>query len=416
NIAKFDHPKLILIHSAFEENNNSYYVMEYIEGESLSSMVHNNGKLPEKSAVGYIAQVGSALDYIHQRKVNHLDVKPANIMVRRSDDTPILIDFGLSKQYDSEGKQTSTTPTGISHGFAPLEQYSDGGVKEFAPQTDIYSLAATLYYLLSGTVPLRAPDRGDEDLTFPKSIHERLIAPISRAMSLGRKGRHADVNEFIRDIEGNGDSASEDTVIDGGKKKEEKKPTPKPLNPTTKKSKGSIYIIAAVAVAALVGALIIILIPKLQSPGAAGTPSDTTKTIVADAQNNIVPEVTKTVSNLEWESPLGTAVYSGESINDTIDEDVMVIPHGKGVMTVEKGVYAGAIYDGNFVKGQLEGEAKYTLSNGDTFTGTFHRNQFDEGKYVDKASGEYYVGTYRDGQPYKGKWYSSDGRVVEELK
>lgn len=419
NIAKFDHPNIIRIHAAFEENNTAYYVMEYIEGESLSSMVHNNGKIPARSAVGYIAKVGSALDYIHQRKLNHLDVKPANIMVRRSDDTPILIDFGLSKQYDSEGKQTSTTPTGISHGFAPLEQYSDGGVKEFAPQTDIYSLAATLYYLLSGTVPLRAPDRGDEDLTFPKSIPERLVAPISRAMSLGRKGRHADVNDFITDIEGHGDSASDDTVIDGANKTPSTPLPPQPVNPTPKPGKGKVYIIAAVVVVAIVVALIFLL-PKHNSPGVVGiaphtTASDTTVTVVSE---NPIPvtDAPKTVSYMEWVSPLGAAVYSGEIINDTIGEAVTVIPHGKGILTVKKGEYAGVTYDGSFVKGQLEGEAKYTLSNGDTFNGTFHRNQFDEGKYVVKESGEYYVGTYRDGQPHKGKWYSKGGQVVEELK
>ena len=86
-------------------------MMDYIEGESLSEMVKRNGPLPEGKAVNYIGKVGEALEYVHARKINHLDIKPANIMVRRSDDNPILIDFGLSKQYDSSGNQTSTTPT-----------------------------------------------------------------------------------------------------------------------------------------------------------------------------------------------------------------------------------------------------------------------------------------------------------------
>lgn len=131
NIAKFDHPGIIKIHAAFEENNTAYYVMDYIEGESLSDMVKRQGPLSESKALGYIKKVGKALEYVHTHKINHLDIKPANIMVRRSDDNPILIDFGLSKQYDSSGNQTSTTPTGISHGYAPMEQYNDGGVKEF---------------------------------------------------------------------------------------------------------------------------------------------------------------------------------------------------------------------------------------------------------------------------------------------
>ena len=100
-------------------------------------------------------------------------------MVRESDDIPILIDFGLSKQYDLDGNQTSTTPTGISHGFAPLEQYNDGGVKEFSPQTDIYSLAATLYYLVSGIVPPHATKMIEDGIQFPPSFPQSLIQAIS---------------------------------------------------------------------------------------------------------------------------------------------------------------------------------------------------------------------------------------------
>lgn len=200
NIAKFDHPGIIKIHAAFEENNTAYYVMDFIEGESLSAIVKRNGPLEEVKAVRYIDKVGEALEYVHSHRMNHLDVKPANIMVRKKDDEPILIDFGLSKQYDSEGNQTSTTPTGISHGYAPIEQYNDGGMKEFSPQTDLYSLAATLYYILSGKVPPQATRLADEELIFPVSIPPILIGPISKAMSFGRKKRHESISEFIKEI------------------------------------------------------------------------------------------------------------------------------------------------------------------------------------------------------------------------
>jgi serine/threonine protein kinase len=148
----------------------------------------------------YIEKVGHALEYVHERHINHLDVKPANIMVRREDDEPILIDFGLSKQYDTEGNQTSTTPTGISHGYAPIEQYNAGGVKEFSPQADIYSLGATLYYLLSGVVPPQATSLVSDSLTFPKSISPSLVPAIDKAMSLGKKNRQASVQEFIDEL------------------------------------------------------------------------------------------------------------------------------------------------------------------------------------------------------------------------
>ena len=85
-------------------------------------MVKRKGRLAADLALNYISQIGSALDYVHSFRINHLDVKPANIMVRKSDNCPILIDFGLSKQYDSTGHQTTSNLVGFSHGFAPGEQ------------------------------------------------------------------------------------------------------------------------------------------------------------------------------------------------------------------------------------------------------------------------------------------------------
>lgn len=209
NIAKLDHPGIIRIYAAFEENNTAYYVMEYIEDENLAEMVNRNGRLSEAKAIHYIEKVGEALKYIHDRKINHLDIKPANIMVRREDDRPILIDFGLSKQYDTDGQQTSTTPTGISHGYAPMEQYNDGGVKEFSPQTDIYSLAATLYFLLSGITPPQATRLIDEELDFPQSIPTSLIAPISKGMATSRKQRYDVVGKFLADL-----TIDENTIVE----------------------------------------------------------------------------------------------------------------------------------------------------------------------------------------------------------
>ena len=211
NIAKFDHPGIIKIHTAFEENNTAYYVMDYIEGNNLNEIVKSSGPLSESKAVNYITQVGDALDYIHKHNVNHLDIKPANIMIRKSDDRPILIDFGLSKQYDNEGNQTSTTPTGISHGYAPMEQYKVGGVSEFSPQTDVYSLAATLYYLMSGKIPPHATDLIEESISFPAGFPMNLRNAISKAMASARKNRHESILKFVSEIKTV--EESEDTQI-----------------------------------------------------------------------------------------------------------------------------------------------------------------------------------------------------------
>ncbi len=198
-IASLNHRNIIQIYDSFEENGTAYYVMEYIEGVSLSSIVKERGAMSEAMAVDYIRQVASALAYIHDKKIMHLDVKPGNIMVRRDDDRAILIDFGLSKHYDEKsGEATSTTPVGVSHGFAPMEQYKQGGVKEFSPETDIYSLGAALYYLVTGTVPPDAADVADDGLpTLPAHLTESTRMAIERAMSEKRKQRPHSIGEFL---------------------------------------------------------------------------------------------------------------------------------------------------------------------------------------------------------------------------
>lgn len=200
NIAKLDHPNIVRLHAAFEENDTAYYVMDYIEGTPLSQVVKTHGPLDRQKAVEYTTLIGNALVYLHRRRINHLDVKPANIMVRKSDGVPVLIDFGLAKQYDCEGQQTTSTPVGFSQGFAPVEQYKPGGVKEFSPASDLYSLAATLYFMLSGRIPPPATDLIDKPLTFPGGIPSFLKKPIEKAMSPSRQRRHATVEQFLREI------------------------------------------------------------------------------------------------------------------------------------------------------------------------------------------------------------------------
>ena len=203
-IARLKHPNIIHIHDVFEENNTAYYVMEYIEGESLSDLVKRSGALVEAEAVRYIRSVAEALGYIHERKIMHLDVKPANVMLNSEDDQVVVIDFGLSKQYDEEGHQTSSTPVGISAGFAPMEQYQQGGVKEFSPETDIYSLGATLYYLVTGQVPPQAVCVADEGLPeLPAHLSSGVRNAIERSMTFQRKRRPHSAKEFLALLEDN---------------------------------------------------------------------------------------------------------------------------------------------------------------------------------------------------------------------
>ena len=269
-IASLDHSNIIHIHDVFEENGTAYYVMEYVEGGSLRDIVKEQGPLSESDAKRYIRAVASALSYIHEQKINHLDVKPGNIMVRTKDDSAILIDFGLAKHYDIVGDQTSSTPVGISHGYAPIEQYTSGGVKEFSPSTDIYGLGATLYFLVTGEVPPHATDVGEEGLPkLPDHLSHGVCQAIIGSMQYWRKDRPQSVKEFLKlldDEQGvvapvaeatiinvETKAVDESTVIDV-KPKQTPKPAPQPKNePKPKKSKRGLwlgiflFILAAVA-------------------------------------------------------------------------------------------------------------------------------------------------------------------------
>lgn len=198
NTAKLDHPGIVKIHDIFEENNTAYYVMDYIEGENLNEMVKRNGPLSETKAVEYVRKVGEALDYIHSCNMTHFDVKPANIVVRKSDDMPMLIDFGLSKQYDIYGDVTSTLLQGVSHGYSPIELYNSGSIISFSPQTDVYSLGATLYYLITGKVPPAASEVLENGISFPSYISEFNSSAIRHAMSVSRANRLDSIMTFIQ--------------------------------------------------------------------------------------------------------------------------------------------------------------------------------------------------------------------------
>ncbi len=235
SIASMKHPNIINIYDVFEENGTAYYVMEYLDHGSLADVVKRQGRLSEADALSYIRQIADALSYIHARKMSHLDVKPDNILINEYN-AAVLIDFGISKHYDNEDKQTSTTPVGISHGYAPLEQYKKGGVGTFSPATDIYSLGATLYKLITGTTPPDANDINDDGLPpLPSYVSVFTAKAIKQAMQPRRKDRPQSIEELLALLNASAEEAidvvvtpeeDENTVPLGEQK-------PKPVNNTS---------------------------------------------------------------------------------------------------------------------------------------------------------------------------------------
>lgn len=219
-----DVPHVIRIYDIFQENGTAYYVMQFIEGGSLDSKVKNGGALKENVAIGYIAQIADALGQLHTHRIMHLDIKPANVILRGND--LYLIDFGVSKHYDAEGDATTTTPVGRSKGYAPIEQYRQGGVQSFSPETDIYSLGATAYFLVTGKTPPEATELIIDPIQRPNGISDSLWNVISSSMNPNKNNRPHSITEFVNllheqdkeftkeDVSSNVSSEADVTIID----------------------------------------------------------------------------------------------------------------------------------------------------------------------------------------------------------
>lgn len=199
-------PNVVPVSEVFEANNTVYYVMEYLNGGSLRDMVVKQGALSEEEALDIIRPVASAVAFLHGYKINHLDIKPDNVMFRVDYHTgarvPVLIDFGLAKHFDSEGHPTSTIRVqGCSDGYAPVEQYS--GLQTFSPQADVYAIGATFYYMLVGKAPVIATELQSDTVSraLPDSVSDTTRQAIVKAMRYNRNDRTPTVVDFLSDLE-----------------------------------------------------------------------------------------------------------------------------------------------------------------------------------------------------------------------
>ena len=195
-VAKLQNRHIVDIYDVFEENGTAYYVMEYLTGGSIEELVSASGAIPEQKALELVRQVGDALSYVHGNKILHLDVKPANIMLRANGDA-VLIDFGISKQYDENNANKSSVATALSCAYAPLEQFEAGGVSDFQPTLDVYSFAATVYYMISGIEPPRALAILQEGIIAVPNASATVSDAIIAAMNPIRVNRTGSIAEFL---------------------------------------------------------------------------------------------------------------------------------------------------------------------------------------------------------------------------
>jgi serine/threonine protein kinase len=174
------HPNIVQIDNYFTHDDLPCIAMEYVAGEDLWKWVERRGILSETEALNYIRQVGEAVIVVHEKGLLHRDIKPQNIMVRDNQDA-VLIDFGLARGFIPDRTQQMTF--GLTHGFAPPEQY--GEIGRFAEYTDVYALAATLYYLLTKHHQLLHLRALNHPLKPPFQINPNISDAVHRAIMKG---------------------------------------------------------------------------------------------------------------------------------------------------------------------------------------------------------------------------------------
>ena len=197
------HPNIVKMQMPFEEGNVVCLPMEYLDGNSLGA--RSQTTLVESVALNYIQQIGAALEVVHSAGLVHRDVRPSNIFLRIHDGKAeaVLTDFGLADDIDSE--LTRTRKAELMDGFSPIELYARG--KPAGPYTDVYSLAATLYELLTGVVPVSASDRRAKkvELISPQAkkseISARTTKAILEGMSLEELKRPQSVQAWLEKLQ-----------------------------------------------------------------------------------------------------------------------------------------------------------------------------------------------------------------------
>ena len=189
-LSSLDNTHVVRVFDFFEENGTAYYVMDYIEGESLREYQKRTGKvLTEREALSVLTQMLDALKTIHENGLLHMDIKPANIMIDNKGKCT-LIDFGASKQSAVNDSATTSSTMAYTPGYAPTEQIS-GSSDRWGPWTDFYALGATLYNLLTNENPgnLDIEEDGEEAFKFPAELSASTRNVIQWMMSPKRKDR-----------------------------------------------------------------------------------------------------------------------------------------------------------------------------------------------------------------------------------
>ncbi len=203
------------VYDAFEANQRFYLVMQLIEGQTLLQLLRARGHpRSEQQVTAWLLPIIHILQELHSRTpaVIHRDIKPGNIILT-PDQTAVLVDFGLTKLHDPDSN-TQTIIRAVSEGFSPVEQYTG----KTGPQSDIYSLAATMYFLLTNKIPPLAINRSIQDeLITPRLLNPTLSPKIERvllkALAVDPDQRYQSMREFAQALQEPGFTGYADPTV-----------------------------------------------------------------------------------------------------------------------------------------------------------------------------------------------------------
>ncbi len=298
---------IVRIHNHFEQNGTAYFAMEYVEGIDLKNFLLQRGApLPVHEANRILLPIMEALQWVHSKGIVHRDISPDNIMITKGGSAK-LIDFGAARY--STGEKSKSLDVVLKHGYAPVEQYSRRGRQ--GPFTDVYSMAATYYYAITGKVPQDAVDRMSEDELIPPSEHGARIREsteqvLLKALAVNASDRYPTMNAFYSALLETMPHPYEPEAGEekDGKRKEKASVQVNKQNGSTRsagKKKPVIGIIAALLVVALLGVVFGTGVLKKNPSVSEPTPSDAQTEAM-----EIVPEVQEPADTTEPATDPGT--------------------------------------------------------------------------------------------------------------
>ncbi len=206
-LASIRHPNIVRVFSFFKANNTAYFVMDYIEGESLKTYLSKKEALEFQEILSIIMPILEGLKRVHEKEYLHRDIAPDNIYLRNNS-MPMLIDFGAAKNATREHSLSLSAI--VKSGYSAPEQYMTNARQ--SPATDIYSVGSLLYSMISGKVAPEAPKRQMEILNgnidpleeilsqYKDRYPKELLEIIQRAMSIKEKKRFQSVSEMQKSI------------------------------------------------------------------------------------------------------------------------------------------------------------------------------------------------------------------------